>query len=113
MGRQGYGSKNSEGEMVLNICKNHYLRVLNTFFEKHDQKKITYKSGDTTTQIDLILLRRVRGVSCTDCHAIAGEDCLTVHRPVRAKLSVSDLVKQKPHGKRRVKLDDPEERREY
>ena len=77
---------------------------------------ITYKSGGISTQIDLLLLRKVRGVNCTDCHAIAGEDCLNVHRPVRPTLYVADLAKQKPHGKRRVKLwklDDPEKRREY
>ena len=115
MGKYGYGSRNSEGETVLDVCKNHNLKILNTYFEKEDQKLITYKSGDISTQIDLLLLRKVRSVNYTDCHAIAGEDCLTVHRPVRAKLFVSGLEKQKPHSKRKVKLwklDDPEKRRE-
>ena len=83
--RYGYGSKNNEGEMVLGICKNHNLRILNTYFEKEEEKIITHKSGNIGTQIDLLLLRKARGVNCTDCHAIAGEECLTVHRPVRAK----------------------------
>ena len=113
MGRYGYGSKNSEGEMVLGICKNHNLKILNTYFKKEEQKLITYKSGNT--QIDLLLIRKVRGLNCTDCHAMAGEDCFTVHRPVRAKLYVSGLKMRKPHAKRKVKLwklDDPEKRRE-
>ena len=41
MGRYGYGRKNNEGEMVLGICKNHNLRILNTYFEKEEEKIIT------------------------------------------------------------------------
>ena len=115
MGQYGYGTKNNEGEDVLGICLNHGLRVLNTFFMKEVEKLITYKSGDHSTQIDLLLMRKASGVLCTDCHAIAGEDCLTQHRPVRAKLSVAGFGRKKYHGKKRVKLwrlKDPHKRSE-
>ena len=111
----GYGTRNREGETVLDICKNHNLKILNTYFTKREHYLITYKSGDICTQIDLLLFRKARGVQCTDCQAIPGEDCLTQHRPVRAKLFVSGFKKQKPHGQKRVKvwkLEDPEKRRE-
>ena len=113
MGRFGYGTKNSEGETVLGICQNHGLRILNTFFQKEEEKLITYKSGDNRTQIDLLLMRRATGVLCTDCHAVPGEECLTQHRPVRAKISVAGYRRKIYHGIKRVKLwrlKDPEKR---
>ena len=113
MGHYGYGNKNNEGETVLGICQNHGLRILNTYFEKEEEKLITYKSGDHSTQMSL--MRKATGVLCTDCHAIAGEDCLTQHRPVRAKISVAGFSRRGYHGKKRVKLwrlRDPEMRSE-
>ena len=59
-------------------------------------------------------MRKVTGMVCTDCHAIAGEDCINLHRPVRAKLSVVGYSIKKPHGRKKVKLwklKDPETRR--
>ena len=56
-------------------------------------------------------MRKAAGVLCTDCHAIAGEDCITQHRPVRAKISVTGFRRKKYHGNKRVKLwrlKDPE-----
>ena len=45
MGSYGYGSRNEEGSTVLDICKFHRLRILNTYFEKEEEKLVTYKSG--------------------------------------------------------------------
>ena len=77
IGLYGFGDRNDEGVMVLNMCKNHGLRVLNTLFKKEREKMITYKSGRAETQIDLILMRDRRGAKAFDCSVIPGEACLT------------------------------------
>ena len=88
MGLYGFGDRNDEGEMVLNMCKNHRLRVLNNLFEKEREKRITYKSGQAETQIDLILMRDRRDARVTDCCTMPGEACLTQHRKVPAQIFI-------------------------
>ena len=56
IGPYGFGSRNPEGGTLLSLFKNHELRVLNSFFKKDREKKITYKSGGAETEIDLIVL---------------------------------------------------------
>ena len=86
IGLYGYGDRNDEGEMVLTMCKNHRLKVLNTMFKKEREKLITYKSGEAETQLDLILMQGRTGSRVIDCCVIPGEACLTQHRLVRAKI---------------------------
>ena len=44
-----------EGERILELCQSKELRVINMTFKKKDrEKKITYKSREAETQIDLI-----------------------------------------------------------
>ena len=45
MGPFGFGDRYPEGDRVLSMCKNHDLRVLNTFFKKDREKKVTFKNG--------------------------------------------------------------------
>ena len=116
MGMHGYGERNNEGETVLDVCKFHRLRILNTYFEKEEEKLVTYKSGDHKTQIDLLMMRGTAGVVCTDCHTIPGEECVTQHRPVRASINVRDFKRKKYKRDKKIKvwkLSDPERRLEY
>ena len=63
MGHFGFGGQNKEGGTVLDFCRKNQLQILNTYFKKDREKYITYKSGGAETQIDLILMKKVRG-SC-------------------------------------------------
>ena len=57
MGIDGYGERNVDGENILKICQSRQLKILNTMFKKEDKKKITYKNGDSETQVYYILVR--------------------------------------------------------
>lgn len=89
MGCYGFGHKNGEREVVFEFCKNHNLRILNTYFKKDREKLITFKSGGNETQTDLILMRKMEGIKVLNCKSIPGEACLTQHRMVRADLEVN------------------------
>ena len=103
LGLYGFGERNPEGENLLDLCKNHSLRVLNSFYKKEREKLITYKSGEAETQIDLLLMRHKPGSRALDCHAIPGEAFLTQHRPVRAKLAISKYQGWKKPLRKRLK----------
>ena len=104
MGKYGFGIRNDEGVTVMDICKFHRLRILNTHFKKDVEKLVTYKSGEHKTQIDLLLLRGAAGIVCTDCHSIPGEECITQHRPVRASISIKDFKRKKPRRDKKIKM---------
>ena len=104
MGAYGFGDINVEGRTILNFCKNQNLRIANTFFQKPREKLITFKSGETETQIDFVLYRPRRGFQARDCAAFPGEACLTQHRPIRAKFFIADYVARKWKGVKKPKV---------
>ena len=45
MGRYGAGTRNKEGLMVVDFGKWMDLAIVNTYFKKKDEHRVTYKSG--------------------------------------------------------------------
>ncbi|KAK2920732.1 hypothetical protein Q8A73_000217 [Channa argus] len=58
MGRFGVQDRNKEGQMVVDFAKRMEMAVVNTFFKKWQEHRVTYKSGGRSTQVDYILCRR-------------------------------------------------------
>jgi hypothetical protein len=69
----GYGSRNQEGEGILNFALAYDLIVANTFFRKRVSHLVTFSSGQHCSQIDFILARREDMHACLDCKVIPGE----------------------------------------
>ena len=51
-GGKGFGTRNVEGEMLLELATAMECCVVNTWFTKEDSKKVTYESGGTRTVVD-------------------------------------------------------------
>ena len=90
-GGHGFGERNTEGERILEFAVANNLVVGNTWFMKRDTHLITYKSGDVTTQIDYILLRRRDLKLVKDIKVIPYDICVPQH-----KLLVCDLKVASP-----------------
>ena len=73
----GYGSRNQEGEEVLDFAIAYNLMVANTFF-----REVTFCSGHHACQIDFILKRREDKRTCLDCKVIPGECVVSQHKLV-------------------------------
>ena len=43
MGRYGAGTRNMEGSMVVNFAKRIGLAIVNTYFKKKHEHRVTYK----------------------------------------------------------------------
>jgi hypothetical protein len=69
----GYGSRNQEGEGILNFALVYDLIVANTLFRKKVSHLVTFSSGQHCSQIDFILTRREDMHACLDCKVIPGE----------------------------------------
>lgn len=76
----GYGTRNDEGESILNAAVAYDLVVANTYFRKREEHLITYKSGRVSTQIDYILVRRAALREVTNCKVIPGDGVAPQHR---------------------------------
>jgi hypothetical protein len=69
----GYGSRNQEGEGILNFVLAYDLFVANTLFRKRVSHLVTFSSGQHCSQIDFIIARRKDRHACLDCKVIPGE----------------------------------------
>ncbi|KAE8299658.1 hypothetical protein D5F01_LYC02068 [Larimichthys crocea] len=59
MGRFGIQERNAEGQMVVDFAKRMEMAVVNTFIQKRQEHRVTYKSGGRSTQVDYISGRSV------------------------------------------------------
>ena len=74
----GFGTRNAEGERILEFGNTVGMAVCNTFFKKEDSKLITYQSGDNRSRIDYLLVSKTDGCLVMDGKGISSEECPTV-----------------------------------
>jgi hypothetical protein len=80
----GYGSRNQEGDSILNFVVVYNLIVANTLFRKRVSHLVTFSSGQHCSQIDFILVRREDRHTSLDCKVIPGECVVPQHKLVVA-----------------------------
>jgi hypothetical protein len=80
----GYGSRNQEGEGILNFALAYDLIVKNTLFRKRVSHQVTFSNDQHCSQIDFILVRREDRHACLDCKVIPRECVVPQHKLVVA-----------------------------
>ncbi|EYC22094.1 hypothetical protein Y032_0018g3708 [Ancylostoma ceylanicum] len=53
----GYGTRNDDGERILEYADSHDFVIMNTKFRKRPSHLVSFYSGNTQTQIDFVLVR--------------------------------------------------------
>ena len=76
----GYGSRNQEGEEVLDFAVAFDLMIANTFFRKRESHLVTFSSGQHSSQIDFVLTRRKDKRACLGCKVIPEECVVSQHK---------------------------------
>ena len=66
-GGSGVGIRNKEGERILEFCNAVELKVLNTWMDNEEDKRVTYESGGVKSMIDYLL---GRGEAKTELHGL-------------------------------------------
>ena len=95
-GGHGFGSRNADGERILEFAIANGLKVGNTWYKKKDSHLITYSSGGHTTQLDYILYRKNFSRAVRNVKVIPNEECVQQHH-----LVVCDFSVHIPHVKKR------------
>ena len=102
MERYGAGTRNKEGSMVVDFAKRMDLVIVNTYFKKKDEHRVTYKSGDKSTQVDYVMCRRKNLKKMCNCKVILNECIAKQHCMVVCKLAL--IVKKKKAEKIKPKM---------
>ena len=102
MGRYGAGTRNKEGSMVVDFGKRMDLAIVNTYFKKKDEHRVTYKSGGKSTQVDYVMCRRRNLNKMCDYKVILNECVAKQHRMVICKMAL--IVKKKKVEKVKPKI---------
>ena len=97
MGRYGARTRNKEGSMVVDFGKRLDLAIVNTYFKKKDEHRVTYKSGGKSTQVDYVMCRRRNLKEMCNCKVILNEWVAKQHRMVVCKMVL--MVKKKKQRK--------------
>ncbi|KAK3507840.1 hypothetical protein QTP70_001340 [Hemibagrus guttatus] len=95
MGKFAVKERNLEGQMVVDFAKRMDMGVVNTYFQKREEHRVTYKSGGKRTQVDYILCRRGNLKEISDCKVVVGESVARHHRMVVCRMTLMVCKKKR------------------
>ncbi|KAK3553051.1 hypothetical protein QTP86_031188 [Hemibagrus guttatus] len=103
MGKFGVKERNFEGQMVVDFAKRMDMGVVNTYFQKREEHRVTYKSGGRRTQVDYILCRRGNLKEISDCKVVVGESVARQHRMVVCRMTLMVCKKKRSKIEKKTK----------
>ncbi|KAK3522562.1 hypothetical protein QTP86_023279 [Hemibagrus guttatus] len=103
MGKFGVRERNLEGQMVVDFAKRMDMGVVNTYFQKREEHRVTYKSGGRRTQVDYILCRRGNLKEISDCKVVVGESVARQHRMVVCRMTLMVCKKKRSKIEKKTK----------
>ena len=115
-GGRGFGSGNADGTRILDLCTTANLAVTNTYFMKPDSHLVTYRSGNSCTQVDYIVTRRSDLKQVQDVKVIGNEECVTQHKLLVCEMTLRTQIRKQhklPLKRRIWKLRKPEVQEKY
>ncbi|KAK3505889.1 hypothetical protein QTP70_003761 [Hemibagrus guttatus] len=95
MGKFGVKERNLDGQTVVDFAKRMDMAVVNTYFQKREEHRVTYKSGGKRTQVDYILCRRGNLKEISDCKVVVGKSVARQHRMVVCRMTLMACKKKR------------------
>ena len=89
--------------MVVEFAKRMEMAVVNTYFKKKEEHRVTYKSGGKCTQVDYILSRRCNLKEISDCKVVAGESVARQHRLVVCRMTLEVRLRKRVRAEPRTR----------
>ena len=85
MGRYGAGTRNKEESIIVDFGKWMDLAIVNIYFKKKDEHKVTYKSGGKSNPVDYVMCRRRNLKEMCNCkivvnECVAKQYCIVVYK---------------------------------
>ncbi|KAK3543004.1 hypothetical protein QTP70_008689 [Hemibagrus guttatus] len=106
MGKFGVKERNLEGQMVVDFAKRMDMGVVNTYFQKREEHRVTYMSGGRRTQMKRQKLRQALGGQ-----VVLPDDWETTAEVIR-ETGRKDSIQRKRLAKKKWDMDRTEENRQ-
>ncbi len=103
MARYGIKERNVEGQMVVDFAKRMEMAVINTYFKKNEEHRVTYKSGGRCTQVAYVLCKRCNLKEIKDCKVVAGDCVARQHRMVVCRMTLEVKRRKRVRTEPRLK----------
>ena len=87
----------------MEMLRRNGLAVADTFFQKKESHKITYRSGPHKTELDLLVVRQQQLRRVKDCKALPGEYVTTQHKPVVFEVRMKKWKEKRTMGPNNIK----------
>jgi len=94
-GGKGYGSRNEEGEMLLEFADAMQLVILNTWFQKDKSRLVTFESAGNRTVVDYMLVRKCNRTLVTNVKVAQNEECIPQHKLIVCNVVMRESLKKK------------------
>ena len=79
----------------MDFAKRMEMAVVNTYFQKREEHRGTYKSGARSMKVDYILCRRGNLREISDCKVVVGESVARQHRMVVCRMTPTVRTKRR------------------
>ncbi|KAK3532754.1 hypothetical protein QTP86_028122 [Hemibagrus guttatus] len=121
MGKFGVKERNLEGQMVVDFAKRMDMEVVNTYFQKREEHRVTYKSGGRRTQIEIEKKTKWWKLKKEECYeefrqklrqALGGQVVLPDDWETTAEVIRETGIKRKRLAKKKWDMDRTEENRQ-
>ncbi len=103
MGRDSVKERNVEGQMAVYLAKRMEMAVINTYFKKTEEHRVTYKSGGRCTQVDYVPCRWGSLKEIEDSKVVAGDCVARQHRMVVCRMTLEVKRKMRVRTEPRLK----------
>ena len=103
IGGHRFGTRSPEGQAIMDVAKRLDLVVVNTFFGKKEEHRVTYKSGSRSTQINYVLCKRRQLKEVGDCKVIPGEGVAKQHRLLVVRMTFQVKAENRTRTKPKIK----------
>ena len=98
------GQINDGGIRLLDLTVGKGLRLMNTCFQKRKSRLVTFRSGETETMVDYILVNNKYRSSVKDVKVIPGEEIVSQHCLLLMDMVFRKKVKRKVKFRKKLKL---------
>ena len=92
-----------EGQMLVDFATRMEMAVVNTYFKKSEEHRMTYKSGGRSTQVDYIICRSAYLKEIGDCQVIAGDTVAKQHRLLVCRMTLDTRKRRITKAEPRIK----------
>ena len=79
------------------------MAVVNTYFKKREEHRVTYKNGGRSTQVDYFMCRRAYLKEIGDCKVIAGDNVAKQHRLLVCRMTLETRKRRTTKAEPRIK----------